>query len=208
MSARVPTAARVPVIVRERRRGRACKSRSVRPRGASVRNYHCEPEAHRDEPAGATPRFDITAAGETHQGLRRSSNEDAMLVLEEQFRSSSSQTGWAAMPAARLRASSRSTRWHPRSSRKTAAPWRPVERSPPRALELVQGIAAANEAVRSAAAKAPQLLRHGHDRRRRALRCEEGTALRRSRRRQPLLPAPRRRAQADHAGRHDGRALV
>jgi len=86
VSARVPTSARVPVIVRnyddEDEDEPDEEPSFVRPRGASVRNYHCEPEAHRDEPAGAAPRFDITAAGETHRGLRRSSNEDALLVLE------------------------------------------------------------------------------------------------------------------------------
>lgn len=82
--ARVPTSTRVPVIVRNYDdEGDAAEEESsfVRPRGASVRNYHCEPDAQRDEPTGA-PRFDITAAGETHRGRRRRSNEDALLVLE------------------------------------------------------------------------------------------------------------------------------
>lgn len=81
--ARVSTSTRVPVIVRNYDdEGDAAEEPSfVRPRGASVRNYHCEPDAQRDEPAGA-PRFDITAAGKTHRGRRRCSNEDALLVLE------------------------------------------------------------------------------------------------------------------------------
>lgn len=88
VSARVPTFARVPVIVRdyddEDETETAEEPSFVRVRGAAVGKYRCEPEARPDAPPGSTPLFDVTAAGETHRGMRRSSNEDALLMMRDE----------------------------------------------------------------------------------------------------------------------------
>ena len=81
-----PASARVPVVVRDYDEGddSADEPSCVRVRGARVRNFHCEPDAQLDRPSRGAPFFDVTAAGETHRGMRRSSNEDALLMLRKE----------------------------------------------------------------------------------------------------------------------------
>lgn len=51
--------------------------------GAAIRTLHVEDDAH-DEPTGLHARFSLAASGRTDTGTKRRTNEDAMLVLDEE----------------------------------------------------------------------------------------------------------------------------
>jgi hypothetical protein len=86
MSGRKLASGRVPVFVRDYDADDDGddKTSVVHGRGAAIRNVHCEPGAVNEAPSRSTPFFSVSAAGATHRGMRRTSNEDAFLVLPEQ----------------------------------------------------------------------------------------------------------------------------
>lgn len=123
--------------------------------GASVRNLHLDADAMVDEPTGIHARFAIQAGARTDPGTKRTSNEDAMLVLEDHslFVVADGMGGHAGGEvASQLAVDAMASTF----LQKTAAAC-VVSNVPPRALELVQGIAAANEAIRSTASRHPEL---------------------------------------------------
>jgi protein phosphatase len=156
-SARVATG-RVPVVVRnyDDEDEPADEPSFVRPRGASVRNFHCERDAERDEPAGPAPRFDVTAAGATHCGMRRSSNEDALLMLRSEavYVVADGMGGHAGGEIASQLAVDTIASVFQEDDVHVGSAHAHV---PLLAAELVQSIGAANEAVHSAASKSGKL---------------------------------------------------
>lgn len=154
----MPVSARVPVVVRH------CddddeeeeESSMVRVRGAAVGKYHCEPEAELDEGIAVTPLFEIAAAGETHKGMRRASNQDALLVLRDEavYVVADGMGGHAGGEiASRLAVDAIASVFQDDvlDVRGTHA------HVPLLAAELVQSIGAANEAIHSAASKSDRL---------------------------------------------------
>ena len=124
------------------------------PRGAAVRNFHCEADATVDEPSRSAPFFSISAAGATHRGMRRSSNEDAFLVLAEQgvYVVADGMGGHAGGEiASQLAVEAIAAAFHDDIATSLH------DHVPPLAAELVQSIGAANEAIHAAASKNRQL---------------------------------------------------
>lgn len=127
--------------------------------GAVVRKLYMEDGAAPDEPTGIHPRFAVRSGGRTDPGTRVTTNEDAMLMLESEGLyvvadgmgghaggALASQLAIEAMAATFLE--------------NADAPCM-LANVPPRAMQLVQGIAAANEAIRSAASRNPTLSEMG-----------------------------------------------
>ena len=123
--------------------------------GAAVRDVHFDPDAVVDEPTGCRPLFDLVAGGRTDPGLVREANEDALLLMGEQavYVVADGMGGHAGGEIASQLAIGAIAAAFSRDSRATCV----LSNVPPRAAELVQGLAAANEAIRSAAAKDPRL---------------------------------------------------
>jgi protein phosphatase len=127
--------------------------------GAVVRKLYMEDGAAPDEPTGVHARFGVRSGGRTDPGTRLTSNEDAMLMLESAGLyvvadgmgghaggALASQLAIEAMAATFLE--------------NADAPCL-LANVPPRAMQLVQGIAAANEAIRSQASRNPTLSEMG-----------------------------------------------
>jgi serine/threonine protein phosphatase PrpC len=143
-----PVSARVPINVRD------CDDDdtdepTVRA-GASVRNIRSERGAENDAPAGSRPRLVVHAAGKTDPGLRRLSNEDALLILGERgvFVVADGMGGHVGGEVASQLAVEAIAR-----SFLECADGAEYLEVPVRAGELVQSLAAANEAVHSVASK-------------------------------------------------------
>jgi serine/threonine protein phosphatase PrpC len=147
-SERVPVGARVPINVRH------CDDQEAddpTPRaGASVRNVRSEEGVNSDAPAGSRARFVVDAAGKTDPGMRRPSNEDALLVLGERgvFVVADGMGGHAGGEVASQLAVEAVAR-----SGVDRADSREYLEVPAGAAQLIRSFAAANEAVHAVAAK-------------------------------------------------------
>lgn len=123
--------------------------------GAAVRKLHLEVDAEIDEPTGCHALFALHSGARTDPGTKRVNNEDSLLVLEDEslFVVADGMGGHAGGEiASQLAVDAMASTF----LEKTAAPC-VLSNVPPRALQLVQGFAAANEAIRSAASKNPTL---------------------------------------------------
>lgn len=120
--------------------------------GAAVRNLSCEEDAEEDVPTGCHPLFDLKAGGRTDVGRIRRGNEDALLLLgdESVFAVADGMGGHAGGEIASQLAVEAVAAVFTDEVETGPCILRNV---PPRAAELVRSVAAANEAVRSRAAK-------------------------------------------------------
>lgn len=156
ISGRAPFSDRVPVIVHD---DDDDLDEPTMGGGAAVRHIHCEPEAESDEPTGCAPLFEVSAAGKTHLGMRRRSNEDALLLLRKRsvYAVADGMGGHdGGEIASQLAIEAIATAFLDGVEIPCA-----LTNVPPRAAELVQAIAAANEAIRSAASKDGRLSEMG-----------------------------------------------
>ncbi len=122
--------------------------------GAAVRSLRIESDAARDEPTGCH-RFALESGGRTDIGMKRRANEDAMLLLDAEtlYVVADGMGGHAGgAVASRLAVDAMATSFLDESTTPCL-----LANVPPRGAELVQGFAAANEAIRSAASKSPRL---------------------------------------------------
>ena len=118
--------------------------------GAAVRHVRCEP-AEADPPPAGKPFFAVHASGKTDTGRRRRANEDALLVLREQavYAVADGMGGHAGgAVASKLAVEAIAAAFTDGIERPCV-----LSNVPPLAAELVQSLAAANEAVRRAAAR-------------------------------------------------------
>jgi serine/threonine protein phosphatase PrpC len=123
--------------------------------GAAVRKLHCEVDAAFDEPTGTFRLFELSAGARTDPGTKRANNEDSMLVLEDEslFVVADGMGGHAGGEVASQLAVEAMASTFLEKARTPCI----LSNVPPRAVQLVQGFAAANEAIRSAASKNPVL---------------------------------------------------
>jgi serine/threonine protein phosphatase PrpC len=127
--------------------------------GAVVRKLYLEDAAEVDEPTGPHPLFELRSGGRTDPGTRASTNEDAMLLLETEalYVVADGMGGHAGGEiASQLAIEAMATTF----LEETGAPV-VLSNVPPRAMQLVQSFAAANEAIRSNASKNPALFEMG-----------------------------------------------
>lgn len=123
--------------------------------GAAVRTIQFEPGADVDPTANGEPRLVATAAGKTDPGMRRPTNEDALLVLRDPavYAVADGMGGHAGGEvASQLAIEAMATAFLDGAGSPCL-----LASVPHRAAELVQSLAAANEAVRSAASRNPRL---------------------------------------------------
>ena len=142
--------ARVPVCVRT---DYDEPTEPIEFRGASVRNIRSETDGAegKAEVSRAGPRFDLRVAGETHTGLRRRPNQDALLMLREQsvFAVADGMGGHAGgQIASQLAIDAIKNAF----AEGTVTPCSLMD-VPLEAGELVESIGAANEAIRARAGK-------------------------------------------------------
>jgi serine/threonine protein phosphatase PrpC len=127
--------------------------------GAVVRKLYAEDDAGVDEPTGLHALFELRSGGRTDPGTRSSTNEDAMLLLESEalYVVADGMGGHAGGGiASQLAIEAMATTFLSEKSAPCV-----LSNVPPRAMQLVQGIAAANEAIRSAASRNPLLFEMG-----------------------------------------------
>lgn len=121
---------------------------SSRENGAVVRRLHVEETAY-DCPTGMTHLFRVRSGGRSHTGMTRPSNEDAMLMLDDEgiYAVADGMGGHQGGEiASRLAVDAIAKTFRDTTELQTV-----LSNVPPRAVQLVQGLAAANEAIRHAA---------------------------------------------------------
>jgi protein phosphatase len=127
--------------------------------GAVVRKLYVEETAAVDEPTGAHALFELRAGGRTDNGTRARNNEDAMLLLAQEhlYVVADGMGGHAGGEiASQLAIEALAATFVDEDASPISMP-----NVPPRAMQLVQGFAAANEAIRSNASKNPRLFEMG-----------------------------------------------
>jgi protein phosphatase len=127
--------------------------------GAAVRTLHVEDDAVVDEPTGCHPRFTLNVGGRTHAGMKRRTNEDAMLILDEEtlYVVADGMGGHAGGEvASQLAVDAIASSFLEKDDVPCV-----LTNVPLRGAELVQSFAAANEAVRSIASREPLLREMG-----------------------------------------------
>jgi PPM family protein phosphatase len=138
----------IPIVYSDEDEGE--EEEATRGGGAAVRRLHVEDAAY-DAPTGMHPIFDLRAGGRSHAGMKRPNNEDAMLLLDEEglYVVADGMGGHqGGEVASRLAVDAMATTFLEEGALRAV-----VSNVPPRAVQLVQGFAAANEAVRYAAAQ-------------------------------------------------------
>jgi len=119
--------------------------------GAAVRKVRVEDDAAVDPPSGTHPLFELSVGGRTDPGTKRPNNEDAMLLLDAEslYVVADGMGGHEGGEIASQLAidAMASTFLEPSGAHLL------LSNVPPRAVRLVEGFAAANEAIRSTAAR-------------------------------------------------------
>jgi protein phosphatase len=127
--------------------------------GAVVRKLYVEDTASVDEPTGPHALFELRSGGRTDVGTRAKNNEDALLLLEGEalYVVADGMGGHAGGEiASQLAIEAMAATFVDDDGSPVVLP-----NVPPRAMQLVQGFAAANEAIRSNASKNPRLFEMG-----------------------------------------------
>jgi serine/threonine protein phosphatase PrpC len=128
--------------------------------GAALRRIQLDPTIRRiDEPAMLSAPLVIVAGGFTDEGTKRPNNEDAMLLLDEHalYVVADGMGGHAGGEvASQLAVDAMEATFLDHPTNATL-----LSNIPVRAVELVQGLAAANEAIRGEAARSPWLSEMG-----------------------------------------------
>jgi serine/threonine protein phosphatase PrpC len=127
--------------------------------GAVVRKIRHEDDAQADEPTGVHALFDLRSGGRTDVGAKARANEDALLLLEGEslFVVADGMGGHVGGEvASQLAIEAIASTFVDHGT----APLL-LSNVPPRAVKLVQGFAAANEAIRSTASKSQRLSQMG-----------------------------------------------